>query len=134
MEHMTDDEIQEFARRMIEGGVTEATFRNPALFRGYLQDTIVGTKNLYRLSRSQVNVVEYGAGIIDDVWNKAGVAIRIVTPPGQVQVRYADATTGRLIKAQDAYSRIQAAGGTTPKKVYSKESPAGVWKYAHQKA
>jgi len=110
---VTDQEAEDFARRMAERGADEATIRNPVEWHQYVDETfeLEWGRTPTDLQRGLIDKSRY---LFEAGMEQSGLRMMQGVIRGKPFFRYADTVTGRILSASDAYSRRYELGLSTP--------------------
>jgi len=114
---ITDEEAEDFARRMAESGATEVEIRDRSAWADFVDKYMRSQFGRYP-STHQAMAAERGRQFLFEHHYEAGVAIATGVRAGFPWLRYYDPRTGRWLRTADAYSRLKAVGASIPRRFF----------------
>lgn len=111
---MTDEQVEEFSRRMSERGIQEDMIYDPDEWEEFAA-SIMDSERGYSLSSGQADALERGRNLLAEHHLEAEVRILPSRMGERPSYRYADLNTGRIISAEEAYTRLERAGVPVPR-------------------
>lgn len=115
---ISDEEAEDFARRMAEHGATEDEISSPYDWQDYCVHVLEWERG-YEPTAAQADLIARSRALYSTGLQESGLRLITGMIRGRPFYRYADVVTGRILSAADAYSRRYTVGISVPR----------VWRY-----